>query len=440
MRIALIQPETPGTEGWCPPLGLGYLGGVLEQTGHQVQLIDLNAVHCPDDELVRLAGDVDAVGITSTMASHREALRLSDLFVGLPILFGGPQASARPEPYVARKGSVVFRGEAEISLTRFLAERAAGRSGLDTPGLVYSAADGSIVNTGQAAFIRKLDELPFPARHLFDMGAYTVRLEGRPATNMMSSRGCPFDCIFCYHDYLGKLYRARSPENIVAEIKTLQQTFDTGAILFYDDNFTLNRKRVEALCNLMIAEKLDVVWRCYGRVNSVDEPLLRRMKAAGCREVVFGVESGCQATLDRAHKRIRVEDSVRAVRLCREVGIFTKSYLMIGFPWETKADIEKTIDFIDELLPSQVHLVIVIPFPGTPLERMLHEQGIPIDEDIDITGIAQPSFAAANFTREDLIRYRDIAYQKIRSAAVDQVLSYQWRGNPAYRQQFEKRT
>lgn len=438
MRIALIQPETPGTEGWCPPLGLGYLGAVLEQAGHQAQLIDLNAVRCPDSDLIGLVGDADVVGITSTMASHREALRLGGLFDGLPVLFGGPQASARPDPYLTGTGSVVFRGEAEISLPRFLAEKEAGRSGLDTPGLVFRAPDGAIVNTGQAAFIRRPDELPFPARHLFDMAAYTVRLEGRPATNMMSSRGCPFDCIFCYHDHLGKLYRARSPENIVAEIKRLQRDFDVGAILFYDDNFTLNRARVEAICDQMIAEKLDVVWRCYGRVNSVDEPLLRRMKAAGCREIVFGVESGCQQTLDRAHKRIRVEDSVRAVRLCHQVGIFTKSYLMIGFPWETKRDIEKTIDFIDELLPSQVHLVIVIPFPGTPLERMLHEQGIVIDGDVDITGIAQPSFETANFTREDLIHYRDVAYRKIRSAAVDQVLSYQWRGSPAYRQQFEK--
>jgi radical SAM superfamily enzyme YgiQ (UPF0313 family) len=237
---------------------------------------------------------------------------------------------------------------------------------------------------------------------------------------------------------LGKVYRARSPESVVSEIEFLKQEYGIDAILFYDDNFTLNRRRVRATCDLMMERKVDVAWRCYSRVNGVNADLLRKMKEAGCCEIVFGVESGSQRTLDLAHKGIRVEESIKAIRLCHEIGISTKSYLMIGFPWETKQDIEQTLDFIDEILPSQIHLVIVVPFPGTSLEQMLLKQGIEIDQDVDITGIAQPSYETPNFTKKDLLYYRDLAYEKIRKANVSHVLSYDWRHDPDWRQQFKQ--
>jgi anaerobic magnesium-protoporphyrin IX monomethyl ester cyclase len=440
MNVILLQPETPGTEGWCPPLGLAYLAAVLQREGHQVQLVDLNARHVSDEQLLELINlsTTDIVGITSTMASHKEAIRLARLLDGCRIAFGGPQASARPKPYLDIPNAVVFRGEAEVSFPAYLREIEHGDSGLGTPGLVFRSDDGKVVLNPPPPLIFDLNGHPLPARHLFDMEAYTVHLKGRRATNMMSSRGCPFDCIFCYHDFLGKVYRARSPESVVSEVEFLVQEYDIGAILFYDDNFTLNRRRVHAICDLMVERNVDVAWRCYSRVDAVNAELLQRMKEAGCCEIVFGVESGNQRTLDLAHKGIRVEDSIKAIRLCREIGISTKSYLMIGFPWETKQDIEDTINFIDEILPSQVHLVIVVPFPGTPLEQMLLEQGVGIDPDVDITGIAQPSYETQDFTKEDLLHYRDLAYEKIQDAKVSHVLSYEWQHDPDWRRQFKQ--
>lgn len=437
MKICLIQPATPGTEGWCPPLGLAYLGSALEKEKHSVKILDLNADPLSDDQIIGHVSSSDLIGFTSTMASQKESLRLAKLMDGGNIIFGGPQASARPEPYLDISGSIIFEGEAEISLPQYLKKISMGQNGLDTPGIIYKDTHKNLIRNQRAPLLNQVDDAGVPARHLLNMNAYSVRLDGRKATNMMSSRGCPFNCIFCYHDYLGKVYRARSANSVVQEMEMLRDQYDIGAILFYDDNFTLQRKRVEEICNQIIERRLDMKWRCYSRVNGVDEELLIKMKEAGCSEIVFGVESGSQRTLDLACKGIKVEESLKALKACHKIGISTKSYLMIGFPWETLDDFQKTVDFVDQILPSQVHVVIVTPFPRTPLETMLIEDGIVIDENIDITGIAQPSFDTKNFTRDDLIHYRDLAYEKIRSSNVQHILSYKWKQDPDWRKQFK---
>jgi anaerobic magnesium-protoporphyrin IX monomethyl ester cyclase len=438
MRISLIQPATPGTEGWCPPLGLAYLASTLERENHSVEILDLNAEPLPEAALLQRVSSADLIGFTSTMASQKEALRLAQLMDGAQVIFGGPQASARPEAYLDIPGSIVFQGEAEISLPQYLQRLVKGGDGLDTPGIIYKDSRDQVVRNPRAPLLTRIDDVGLPARHLLNMKAYTVRLAGRRATNMMSSRGCPFSCMFCYHDYLGKVYRARSAASVVQEMEMLHDQYGIEAILFYDDNFTLQRKRVEEICTIIGERGLDMQWRCYSRVNGIDETLLRTMKEAGCCEIVFGVESGNQRTLDLSCKGIKVEESLKALKMCREVGISTKSYLMIGFPWETLEDIGQTVEFVDQILPSQVHVVIVTPFPGTPLESMLRDQGIVVDENIDITGIAQPSFETQYFTRQDLIRYRDLAYEKIRASNVQHVLSYDWKQDPDWRKQFKR--
>lgn len=441
MKIALIQPKTPGTEGWCPPLGLAYLASAAEQEGHDIQIFDLNAKNISDESLLKDLKDRDIIGITSTMASHEEAIRLAHLCDGWPIVFGGPQASARPEPYLTIPEAVVFKGEAEVSFPSYLRALEQGYSALETPGIIFRNEVGEIEQNSLPPLIKTLDTSPLPSRHLLDMNAYTVRLLDRPATNMMSSRGCPFECIFCYHDFLGRVYRPRSPENIVREIEFLEKEYGIGAILFYDDNFTLNSQRVHAICDLLIERRLDIAWRCFSRVDVVNSNLLQKMKTAGCCEIVFGVESGNQHTLDQAGKGIKVEDSLNAIRLCQEVGIVPKSFIMFGFPWETKEDIEETLNFIDQLLPGQVHPAIVIPFPGTPLEQMLLKQGIQIDEKADIVGsfVAQPLFETEHFTKQELVEFRDMAYEKIRKANISHSISYEWQCKPDWNEPFNSR-
>lgn len=420
MKIVLIQPEIPGGQSWCPPLGLAYVAAAVENDEHEVQIIDLNATRLSDAQLLKTAYYADIIGITSMMNNYKDALRLAKLFDGGEIVFGGPQPSVRPEMFIEDSNAIVIKGEAEKSFPLYLRERERGNSGLNTPGLIFQANTGKVIYNPQPALMSNLDNCPMPARHLLDMEAYHTTFHGRRTTSVISSRGCPFDCIFCYHDFLGKIYRARTPESIVSEIETLQQQYDIGGIIFYDDNFTFNHQRVYAFCDLLIKRKLDIAWWCLSRVDGVNAELLSKMKEAGCCKISFGVESGTQQTLDRTHKKTKVEDAINAIQLCHDVGITTKSLLMIGFPWETKTDIEKTVEFIEQLLPGEIHLSIAVPYPGTCLEQMLMEQGIEIDKDIDITDYANPSFETNNFTKSDLIHYRKLGYDKIEMEIKDQ--------------------
>jgi radical SAM superfamily enzyme YgiQ (UPF0313 family)/pyruvate-formate lyase-activating enzyme len=439
VKALLLQPYTPGTENWTPPLGLGYLGAALELDGIEARIADLNAM--PLDAwagaLARVA-DADVVGITTNMANARKALELGSSFDGRPVVFGGPQASARPEVFLAKPNHYVLRGESERSLALLIRALSGCGSLASVPGLIFRGKDGELRSNPRLPPELHLDNLPMPAWHMFDMARYEVSLLGKPATSLISSRGCPFECYFCYHDYQGKVYRRHSVDRVLREIDLLRDRYGYEAFFFYDDNFTLDVRRLREFCGTVLEQRREILWRCYSRVTVVTAELLDLMRRAGCVEIVFGVESGSQRTLDRVKKKIRVEDSVRAIELCRQASISSKSYLMIGFPWESQEDIEKTIEFMDRLLPSQVMLVIATPFAGTPFEKELLDAGVPLDPDIDITGIAEPAYETKLWTRDDLRRLRDIGYEKIRKARVEHVLGYQWRTPAHWQRQFEQ--
>lgn len=437
MKVLLVQARTPGTESWSPPLGLGYLASALEAAGHKVGILDLDTDGGAGDAvLMSRARGVDVVGFTTTMASAADSIRMAELVETATVLFGGAQASARPEAFVTKLGRIAVIGEAERSAVQLLGVLEQGGALESVPGIAFVDATGGIRLTKRLDPVDDLDSLPMPARHLFDMDSYDVQLCGERATTIMSTRGCPFDCFFCYHDFHGKKYRCHSNERVLAEIQHLTEVYGYRSFLFYDDNFTHRRERVESLCLTLLDRGVDIRWRCYSRVNAVDHDLLALMGRAGCAEIVFGVESGSQNTLDRVHKGITVAQSLEAVRLCAEVGIATKAYLVIGFPWETKDDIRMTLDLIPRLHPSQVMLVVATPFPATPFERWLIDHDLPIDASVDITGIAEPSFDAEHWTRDELRTLRDEGYARIRKAAARPTVSYRWREQRHWQRQF----
>ena len=204
---------------------------------------------------------------------------------------------------------------------------------------------------------------------------------------MISSRGCPFRCSFCDKSVGGSKWRARTPVDVVDEMAHLHHTLGVGFINFYDDNFTLNRARVMAICEEIIRRGLNIEWKCEGRVDSVDAELLRTMRAAGCRVVAYGVESANPETLALLRKDITVDQSVRAFALTREAGLRSLAYMILGAPGEDRDAVQGSIDFCRDIQADYVQFSTLSAMPGTPL--FAHPRGErssvtnPLDADQD---------------------------------------------------------
>jgi len=432
MRIVLIQPKVTARSSYMP-LGIGYVGAVLDNLNHNVELIDMEAEDLTIEDLKKQVDRIspEIIGITTTIMSMTQAKAIGDLFSDYPlIVYGGPQATLTPDYFIKRRNEIVVRGEGEIITANLIKKFENNQEYFDIKGISFRNNNGIIIHNPEEDYVHDLDSIPFPARHLFRTEIYRPRLNGRKATNFMATRGCPFKCIYCYH-VLNRKFRTRSHENIFAEIELLKNEYGVSGIYFYDDNFTLNRKWLRDLCQKLISKKVDIKWRCLSSIRTVNKEVLRLMKDAGCVEIAFGVESGSQKTLDRIPKQIKVEDSRRVLGYCRELGIRSKAYIMIGFPWETKEDIETTISFVEETIPNIVQFLIVTPYPNTELWKTIVDMGYKIEGVEDIgknvgafekltrshtTDLVIPTYETENFTKRELSQLHDEAYRRYEKA------------------------
>lgn len=415
MNVVLIQPKTEGYDNF-PPLGLGYLATVAVNHGHKVLIIDLEVENYSDEELLKVIDDFKPllVGITSTIRSKHEALRLAGILKVYNVVFGGPQATLEPEAYLGKNDNYfVLKGECEMAFLKLIDYFSSLISIDKVTNLVY-LKNGQVFENDPEPIITDLNTLPIVDRKLFNLKLYRSKLYRRKATNMLTSRGCPFRCSFCFHDFHGKFFRQISFENIIKEIMYLKQNFGFEGFIIYDDNFTADKKRLKDFCNYIISEKINIVWRCLSRVNVVDKEILLLMKGAGCKEIAFGIESSSPVTLNRINKKITSEQSKRAMDLCREIGIVSKAYIMIGFPWETKDMILDTIDFTCKIMPYLAQFSVLTPLPATDIYKETIDMGYKIDPNFDFTRF-NPCFETENFTKEEIIvlqRYAEKKFKK----------------------------
>jgi anaerobic magnesium-protoporphyrin IX monomethyl ester cyclase len=352
------------------------LAAALESAGHKVQVHDLGLdPHLPLTEGIdRICTfDPQLIGITAMTSVYQSAIETAVQLkarLGRPIVLGGPHATMFPEEVLAEAPILdyVVRGEGEETLLE-LVEELEGRSGNVSAirGLTHRQGD-RIVSNPDRPLIDDLDSLAFPARHLFELERYGLRTpDGRPMLTLLSSRGCPYNCAYCFKGIVGRTYRQRSPENIVSELGQVIEEYGVRDFYFVDDLFTLNTRRLDALIDLMAAEGLAVRWQCLGRVDRVDARILKRMYAAGCRRIHFGIESGNQRLLERIGKGFRLEQVRDAVRWAQDAGIHVKGYFMLGLPGDTAETMQQTVDFAVELGLDEAMFSVTTPFPGTRL-------------------------------------------------------------------------
>ena len=397
MRIALVSPKWNEMVNSYPPLGLGYLGAMLESQGHETTIFDLGLdPDLPLDSAIdRIAAfSPEVVGLTAMTNNYHSAQATASAIrsrLRCPTVMGGPHATLFAEkvasgPHV----DYVVLGEGEQTLCELisiLAEQGpcspveALRA---VPGLVFQGADGQVVRTAARPLIEDLDALPFPARHLFELDRYPLYASnGERMVTLLSSRGCPYNCSYCFKGIVGRTYRQRSTENLLAEVRQLVQVYGYRNLYFIDDLFTLDRRRLKAITTQMTAEGLDIRWQCLARVDRVTPDLLESMYRAGCREIHYGIESGNPDVLRRLGKEITLDQVRQAVTWTAKAGIVSKGYFMLGLPGDTEETMEQTIRFACELPLDQAMFSLTTPFPGTRLwdDLVSRQPGIEFDQD-----------------------------------------------------------
>lgn len=375
--VNLINPPQPNSldDQIAPPLGLMYIAAVLEDKGIDVNIIDLALFKRKD--WVNAIGQADLFGITVYSTSFNITREIASIIKNTnphaPVILGGhhPTALATKVLKTDSNFDAVVRNEGEGAML----EIALGKPFLDIRGLTHRVSEGIIINEDRP-FIKKLDLLPLPARHLIRIYDYTRRVHGQRATPLITSRGCPYICSFCCKETLGHGTRFRSVDSVIGEMKHIVDTYDIRAFMIEDDIFTLNRPRFRQLCDEL--REMEITFRCNGnaRIDTFSE--FTMLYDAGCREINFGIESGSQKVLSHINKMTTVERNKKAIKDAKRAGIITKAYLMVGCPGESKETIEETKQFLIDADPDQCTLFSFIPLPGCDIWKRPSTYGIRI--------------------------------------------------------------
>jgi len=397
MKILLINPpyhkerifrkSMSEVGALLPPLGLAYIASVLEEKGHTVKIIDGPVLTTKKGYTYRnLKEDLihfnpSIVGVTATSPQIRDAIETINIAKeadnNIVTLLGGPHITSLPQILSEIKSlDYGIYGEGEHTFLDIVSRLRSKKKIKGLKGVIWR--EGKKIRYLQRDYILNIDKLPFPARHLLPMNLYRpspANYRRLPATQIMTSRGCPYSCVFCHKPIFGKNFRPHSAEWVLAEIEHLINRYGIKDLQIFDDAFTLDKKRAEDICSGIIERKLDIVWNCMTRVDRIDENMLRLMKKAGCYEIGYGVESGSERILKMIKKGITKEKIIEAFALTKKHKIDIRAFFMIGFPTETRRDILDTISFAKKLNPDVAQFMVTTPYPDTELWEMCKKYG-----------------------------------------------------------------
>lgn len=413
MKVLLIYPPVSiyGTGIVNPhmPLGLAYLAAYLEKNKYEVKIIDALAMGKnnikKDRELTRtglsdkaIAREIkkykpEVVGISLMFTAFKEdAYRMAKITKSVNkkiiTVLGGAHVSIDPrEPLKNKEVDFTIKGEGEVSLLNLLKTIENNLDYKNLKGVSYRLGR-KIINTPPTPLIKELENLPFPARHLLPMDLYDDKNNrysmGHPAFTMITSRGCPNHCVYCsIHSVWNHMWRGRCAKNVVDEIEFLICQYGANEIAFLDDSMSVDKKRMNEICDEIINRKIKINWTTPNGIAhwTLDKNLIAKMKKAGCYRVTFGIESGNPDMRRWVGKPFSLKQAKELTQYANKVGMWTIATNIIGFPYETKEQINDTINFAIE---SDVDFALFFrlgPRPGTPVyEIFKKEQWLPKNE------------------------------------------------------------
>lgn len=402
-----------------PPLNSVYIASILKKD-NEVCCIDCAALDLNKKQLIssinKFKPDIAIVTVGSATYDNDLDIisEIKNKFNIICIIIG-PQGAASPE-YALKNSAVdiVIRGEPELTVKELVRKLNNNQDYRKIEGISYKTKD-KIINNKERKLITNLDILPYLAWDLLPINKYSYQNpKDKPHLAILSSRGCPFNCIYCpYPVSQGTKLRLRKPGEVVNEVKYLINKFKVKSIMFRDPCFTANKKHVYSICKLIIDNKIKIKWWCETATGTVDDKLLKIMFRAGCRGINFGVESGNINLISQyAKKTGAIGKIISAFKSCKRYGIETTAFFILGLPGETKKTIKETVNLAIKLEPDYVDFHCAAPYPGTKLYSTLKEKGkIKKKYFKNLTG--HTAFSSTdNITKEELRIYINICYKK----------------------------
>src|SRR3989344_6944170 len=403
MKILLLSPPYPKDKIFrksmkhlgavLPPLGLAYIAAMLEKEGHEIKIVDGPAWATVSEygyeelekDLLDFNPELIGISASSSQLDHvKNCLNIINKTVpNAKTILGGTMVSSYPEILIEDLKEINYGvyGEADLTFSDIVNKIEKNEFLENTEGVIWR--ENGNIKFLKPKMITDLDQVPMPARHLLKMEIYRpspANFRRVPATTLISSRGCPYQCIFCSRPTEGTAFRAHSASRVVDEIEHLVNEYGIKDIQIFDDTFTMIPRRVEDICKGIIERNLDVGWNCMTRVDKISPELLALMKKAGCYEIGFGIESGSDRILQFIKKATTTDLIRKGIKMTQEAGIDVRGFFMIGFPTETREEIMQTIEFAKQLDVDVAQFMVSTPFPGTEMWEIAKANGTISDD------------------------------------------------------------
>lgn len=380
IKITLIFPKSIEIPSKYLPLGIAYIASSLENNGYSVDVIDANVLSFDNERVVKevLNKNPNIVGISVNIGNFSNAKEICCLlkkhdFSG-KIIIGGPISIIYDE--LLEFSDFVITGEGEKSIIDLVSAITKKTNFRYVSGVAFKKNDKIIITPKR--YIQNIDNIPFPAWHLFpSLKKYKTYCRKKPDVSIITSRGCPFQCIYCDKNIFGYKFRMRSPENIIKEIEFLDENYNIKELTIMDDNFTLYRERAEKICDMMVEKDFDIQWKCWNgvRAETLNKKLLEKMRDAGCYLISIGAETGNQEIANKIQRNQNLNAVRKVAKLIKKMGFLLYVQLQIGLPYDTQKTMNQTIKFAKELNPDLVQFSLTTPLQGTKLFELVKDKG-----------------------------------------------------------------
>ena len=370
-----------------PPLGILYIAAWLDQHNIENEVFDTTFSNFEALKEAILAKKPKIIALYTNLMTKLNIIRTMDWLHSTPalsgtlIVLGGPDVTHNTAEYLSAGAHLIVIGEGEQTMLDIAQTGFNPTAWPDIPGIAFLLPDGSVFKTTARVKLRTLDELPLPAREKIQLEDYLnawKTAHGQSAISLSTQRGCPYTCKWCSTAVYGQSYRRRSPQHVVDEIVALQARYHFDLIWFVDDVFTVSHKWLEGFRDELLQRKVQVQFECITRADRLTDEVVDMLKDTGCVRVWIGAESGSQKIIDAMDRRVDVLQVRQMLKSAKRAGIQTGTFIMLGYPGETEADIRETIHHLQDSDPDLFTITVAYPIKGTALynemEPSIHAQ------------------------------------------------------------------